>query len=195
MPAHRAVLGGRVAEHQPPPRAVHHPSVDPPAGDQRRGQLAAVGQHVRQRPHRREHRRSLGAGPELDHVRSISEPRHGRVRAGARAQFVRVLRVGWRDGLAHQRQRGAQLGARDDRLDRLPPCDTRGSSPGRPTDRSRTAPPPRPPAGLTPWLAGDAGGRSPCLTPAAPGPAARPTSAGPAVPARHRCWRPPGAGP
>jgi hypothetical protein len=50
VPADRAVLIRGVAEHEPPPRAVHHARVDQAAGDERGGQLAAVGQDVGQGP-------------------------------------------------------------------------------------------------------------------------------------------------
>ncbi len=109
----------RVAEHQPPPRAVHHARVDQAAGDEQGGQLAPVGQDV---AHRREHRRALSAGAELDHGgQHLQEPGHGRVPGGQRrAPVVRVGATGRRHALGDQRQRGAQLRARDDRLDRCP---------------------------------------------------------------------------
>jgi hypothetical protein len=82
VPAHRAVRVPRMAEHQPLPRAAHHFGVDQAAGDQRCRQAALVGQHVGQCPHRRQHRRALGARPEADHSRQhLQEPRHGLVPA------------------------------------------------------------------------------------------------------------------
>ena len=122
VPAHRTALVYGVAEHQSPPGAVHHGGVDQAARDERGRQAAAVGQDIRQRPHRREHRCTLGVGPEVDHGgQHLQESGHGRVAGGQRGPPIVRIRVAGRwHYLGDQRQCGAQLGTGDDHLDRLP---------------------------------------------------------------------------
>jgi hypothetical protein len=122
VPVHRPVLARRVPEHQALPRTVHHLRVDQAARDQRGGQAAAVGEHLRQRLHCLQHRRSLGVRTELDRLgQHLQKPRHGGVATDQLGPpVVRIGRVRRQHVLVHQHQRGAQFSAGDDGLDHLP---------------------------------------------------------------------------